>query len=74
VKVNPSDNFSLMYRHLAKGSWTLSDQDHGWAVSDCTAEGLKCCLLLSLLPSQIVGDQMEPSQLYDAVNVILSLQ
>ncbi|GAB2225948.1 hypothetical protein Droror1_Dr00021729 [Drosera rotundifolia] len=74
VKDNPSENFSLMFRHLAKGSWTLSDQDHGWAVSDCTAEGLKCCLLLSLLPSQIVGEQMEPSQLYDAVNVILSLQ
>ena len=30
-----------MYRHISKGSWTFSDQDHGWQVSDCTAEGLK---------------------------------
>ncbi|GMH14346.1 hypothetical protein Nepgr_016187 [Nepenthes gracilis] len=41
VKDNPSDDFKSMYRHFSKGSWTFSDQDHGWQVSDCTAEGLK---------------------------------
>ena len=30
-----------MYRHISKGAWTFSMQDHGWQVSDCTAEGLK---------------------------------
>jgi len=30
-----------MYRHISKGSWTFSDQDQGWQLSDCTAEGLK---------------------------------
>jgi hypothetical protein len=30
-----------MYRHISKGSWTLSDQDQGWQVSDCTAEAFK---------------------------------
>ncbi|KAK3015541.1 hypothetical protein RJ639_006223, partial [Escallonia herrerae] len=30
-----------MYRHTSKGAWTFSMQDHGWQVSDCTAEGLK---------------------------------
>jgi hypothetical protein len=30
-----------MYRHISKGSWTLSDQDQGWQLSDCTAEALK---------------------------------
>ncbi|MED6110496.1 Beta-amyrin synthase [Stylosanthes scabra] len=30
-----------MYRHISKGGWTFSDQDHGWQVSDCIAEGLK---------------------------------
>lgn len=30
-----------MFCHISKGSWTLSHQDHGWQVSDCTAEGLK---------------------------------
>ncbi|EEF48701.1 Cycloartenol synthase, putative [Ricinus communis] len=74
VKDNPSGDFKSMYRHISKGSWTFSDQDHGWQVSDCTAEGLKCCLLFSMMPSEIVGEKMEPKQLYDAVNILLSLQ
>ncbi|CAL5350370.1 unnamed protein product [Camellia sinensis] len=45
VKDNPSGDFKKMFRHISKGSWTFSDQDHGWQVSDCTAEGFKCCLL-----------------------------
>lgn len=41
VKDNPSGDFKSMHRHISKGSWTFSDQDHGWQVSDCTAEGMK---------------------------------
>ncbi|ESW07865.1 hypothetical protein PHAVU_010G165100 [Phaseolus vulgaris] len=74
VRDNPSGDFKGMHRHISKGSWTFSDQDHGWQVSDCTAEGLKCCLLLSTLPQEIVGEKMEPERLYDSVNVLLSLQ
>ncbi|KAI9087263.1 hypothetical protein K1719_030733 [Acacia pycnantha] len=74
VKDNPYGDFERMYRHITKGSWTFSDQDHGWQVSDCTAEGLKCCLLLSMLPPEIVGEKMEPERLYDSVNILLSLQ
>ncbi|KAL3753876.1 hypothetical protein ACJRO7_001167 [Eucalyptus globulus] len=74
VKDNPSGNFKSMHRHISKGSWTFSDQDHGWQVSDCTAESLKCCLLFSMMPPDIVGEKMEPEKLYDAVNVLLSLQ
>ncbi|XP_058209721.1 beta-amyrin synthase-like [Rhododendron vialii] len=74
VKNNPSGDFKKMFRHNSKGSWTFSDQDHGWQVSDCTAEGLKCCLILSQLPPEIVGPKHEAERLYDAVNVILSLQ
>ncbi|PRQ51835.1 putative beta-amyrin synthase [Rosa chinensis] len=69
-----SGDFKSMHRHISKGSWTFSDQDHGWQVSDCTAEGLKCCLLLSMMPLEIVGEKMEPERLYDSVNVLLSLQ
>ncbi|KAJ4963313.1 hypothetical protein NE237_023252 [Protea cynaroides] len=43
-------------------------------VSDCTAEGLKVTLLLSLMPPEIVGKALEPHRLYDAVNIILYLQ
>ncbi|KAK3427923.1 hypothetical protein EUGRSUZ_F04052 [Eucalyptus grandis] len=74
VKDNPSGDFKSMHRHISKGSWTFSDQDHGWQVSDCTAEGLKCCLLFSMMPPEIVGEKMEPEKLYDAVNILLSLQ
>ncbi|KAG4142066.1 hypothetical protein ERO13_D06G111600v2 [Gossypium hirsutum] len=74
VRENPSGNFSAMYRHISKGSWTFSTQDHGWQVSDCTAEGLKCSLLFSQMPTNLVGEKLETGRFYDAVNVIFSLQ
>ncbi|KAJ9175149.1 hypothetical protein P3X46_013730 [Hevea brasiliensis] len=74
VKDNPSGDFKSMYRHISKGSWTFSDRDHGWQLSDCTAEGLKCCLLFSMMPPEIVGEKMETQELYDAVDNLLSLQ
>ncbi|XP_027358215.1 lupeol synthase isoform X3 [Abrus precatorius] len=74
VLENPSGDFKAMYRHISKGSWTFSMHDHGWQVSDCTAEGLKAALLLSEMPTDLVGEKMETQRFYDAVNVILSLQ
>nr|WRO65028.1 dammarenediol-II synthase [Neoalsomitra integrifoliola] len=74
VRDNPSGDFRRMHRHISKGAWTFSDRDHGWQVSDCTAEALKCCLLFSLMPPEIVGEKMEAERLYDAVNLILYLQ
>ncbi|CAN1813897.1 Beta-amyrin synthase [Linum perenne] len=41
VKDDPHGDFKSMYRHISKGSWTFSDQDHGWQVSDSTADGMK---------------------------------
>ncbi|KAK3219016.1 hypothetical protein Dsin_012986 [Dipteronia sinensis] len=74
IKDNPLGDFESMFRHLSKGGWTFTDQDHGWQVSDCTAESLKCCLQFSLLPPEIVGEKIVPERLYEAVNVILYLQ
>ncbi|XP_062174156.1 beta-amyrin synthase-like [Alnus glutinosa] len=74
VKDNPSGDFESMYRHISKGSWTFADQDQGWQVSDCTAEALKCSMLLSMKSPKIVGEKMELERFYDSVNVILSLQ
>nr|BAB83089.1 putative oxidosqualene cyclase [Betula platyphylla] len=75
VKDNPSGDFSSMwFVTFLKGGWPFSEQDHGWQASDCTAEALKCCLLLSMLPSEIAGEEMDPERLYDAVHIILSLQ
>ncbi|RHN51006.1 putative lupeol synthase [Medicago truncatula] len=74
VVENPSGDFRAMYRHISKGAWTFSIQDEGWQVSDCTAEALKATLLLSQMPTALVGEKMETERFYDAVNVILSLQ
>ncbi|KAK9757062.1 hypothetical protein RND81_01G137700 [Saponaria officinalis] len=63
-----------MHRHVSKGSWTFSDKDHGWQVSDCTAEALKCCLMLSTMNPEIVGQKIDSSFLYDPVNLLLSYQ
>jgi beta-amyrin synthase len=46
---NPAGDFRGMYRHISKGSWTFSDQDHGWQVSDCTAEALKVKMTSTIL-------------------------
>ncbi|KAJ6702297.1 TERPENE CYCLASE/MUTASE FAMILY MEMBER [Salix koriyanagi] len=74
VTENPPGDFRRMFRHISKGSWTFSDRDHGWQVSDCTAESMKCCLLFSMMPPEIVGEKMEPQKLFDSVNILLSLQ
>ena len=34
-------NLDSWYRHISKGAWPFSTADHGWPISDCTAEGLK---------------------------------
>lgn len=69
----PGD-LSFWYRHISKGAWPFSTADHGWPISDCTAEGLKASLLLSQMPSEVAGEPVDVQRLYDAVNVILSLQ
>ncbi|XWS20503.1 hypothetical protein CRYUN_Cryun31cG0106700 [Craigia yunnanensis] len=74
VKDNPPGDFRRMFRHISKGSRTLSAQDHGWQVSDCTAESLKCCLYFSKMRPEIVGEKMEAEKFYDSVNVLLSFQ
>ncbi|XP_019058308.1 PREDICTED: seco-amyrin synthase-like [Tarenaya hassleriana] len=75
IKENPRpSSCERAFRHVRKGGWTFSDQDHGWPCSDCTAESLECCLAFSAMSSEFIGEKMEPERLYDAVNHILSLQ
>ena len=67
-------------RHVSKGGWPFSTSAHGWPISDCTGEGLKG--VLALMDSPIVAGavkrgilkDIEPTRLYDAVEVILTLQ
>ncbi|XP_071936529.1 beta-amyrin synthase 2-like isoform X2 [Coffea arabica] len=74
IQENPSGDFRSMYRHPCKGAWMLADRDHGWQVSDCTAEALKALLLLSEMPTDVVGEKIEVKRLYEAVDFILNLQ
>ncbi|XP_010048521.2 cycloartenol synthase [Eucalyptus grandis] len=74
VRENSSGELNQWYRHVSRGGWPFSTPDNGWPVSDCTSEGLKAALLLSRMPSEIVGDPIKADQLFDAVNLILSLQ
>ncbi|KAK8546928.1 hypothetical protein V6N13_093966 [Hibiscus sabdariffa] len=74
VRDNPPGDFKKMFRHISKGAWTLSDGDHGWQVSDCTAEALKCCLYFAMMAPEMVGERMEAEHIFDSVQIILSLQ
>nr|GMC61313.1 cycloartenol synthase-like [Ipomoea batatas] len=74
IKEDSGINLSSWYRDSTKGGWTFSTLDQGWPVSDCTAEALEAALMLSRMPDDVVGEAIEPSRLYDAVDLILSLQ
>nr|GME12340.1 cycloartenol synthase 2-like isoform X2 [Ipomoea batatas] len=74
IKEDCGINQSSWYRDSTKGGWTFSTLDQGWPVSDCTAEALEAALRLSRMPENVVGKAIEPSRLYDAVDLILSLQ
>lgn len=74
IKDNPEGDYAEICRQFTKGAWTFSDQDHGWVVSDCTAEALKCLLALSQMPEEIAGEKADNERLYDAINVLLYLQ
>ncbi|RKH20261.1 2,3-oxidosqualene cyclase [Corallococcus praedator] len=58
------------HRHPSRGGWPFSTRAHGWPISDCTAEGLKACLLLEPLGLNRVPRE----RLAQAVEFILSLQ
>nr|GMC65032.1 cycloartenol synthase-like isoform X4 [Ipomoea batatas] len=74
IKEDSGMKLRSWYRHSTKGGWPFSTPDNGWPVSDCTAEALKAALMLSRMPNDVVGEAIEPSRLYDAVDLILSLQ
>ncbi|RYR07250.1 hypothetical protein Ahy_B05g074567 isoform B [Arachis hypogaea] len=74
IRENPKGDFKAMHRHICKGAWAFSIRDNGLQVSDSTGEAFKAALLLSKLPTELVGEKMEEQCFYDTVNVTLSLQ
>jgi squalene/oxidosqualene cyclase-like protein len=63
-------NRQTYYRDASKGGWPFSDRQHGWPISDCTAEGLKCAMALRPWVQEPIDDQ----RLIDAVDLILGWQ
>jgi squalene/oxidosqualene cyclase-like protein len=59
------------FRHASRGGWPFSTRAHGWPITDCTSEGLKCALALE-------SERFEPAiptpLLVDSVRLILSWQ
>nr|XP_043623179.1 dammarenediol II synthase-like [Erigeron canadensis] len=74
IKNNPSGDFSKMCRQISKGTWAFTDQDHGWPVSDCTAEAFKCLLLLSQMPDKITGEKANEKWLYEVIGFFFHVQ
>ncbi|RCV09876.1 hypothetical protein SETIT_2G064800v2 [Setaria italica] len=72
VRDDGPGNLDDWYRHTTKGAWPFSTADHGWPISDCTAEGLKASLLLSKISPEIVGESLEANQFYDVVSCLMS--
>eukprot|EP01125_Pyxidicula_operculata_P010681 TRINITY_DN3518_c0_g1_i1.p1 TRINITY_DN3518_c0_g1~~TRINITY_DN3518_c0_g1_i1.p1 ORF type:complete len:776 (-),score=192.12 TRINITY_DN3518_c0_g1_i1:88-2415(-) len=62
------------YRHISKGAWPFSTIDHGWPISDCTAEGFKCALEMPKLLPYLKEKAIDISRIHDSVNVMLSYQ
>jgi squalene/oxidosqualene cyclase-like protein len=58
------------FRHRSRGGWPFSDRAHGWPISDCTAEGLKCALALERQVARSVPEGL----LAAATELILSFQ
>lgn len=62
--------YERYFRHPSRGGWPFSTRDHGWPISDCTAEGLKASLILETLSlNRVPAERLE-----QAVELILSLQ
>lgn len=61
-EVRDSNKF---FRHPSVGGFPFSNAEHGWPITDCTAEGLKVLLQ---------NRKGEPERLQQAVDLILSFQ
>eukprot|EP00210_Caulerpa_lentillifera_P005704 g5455.t1 len=74
IQIEATEPLEKYYRHISKGAWPFSTQDHGWPISDCTSEALKAVLLLRGMSPDDVGPPISDQRLFEAVNVILSYQ
>ena len=58
------------FRDRCRGGWPFSTRDHGWPITDCTAEGIKASLALE----SFVEQRIDRQRLQEAVELILFWQ
>lgn len=62
----------ICYRQSRKGAWPFSTKLQGYTVSDCTSEALRAALQLQ--NSHNYKPIIDESRIYDAVDVLLTMQ
>ncbi len=58
------------HRHVSIGGWPFSNRNHGWPITDCTAEGFKCAVAME----NQVENPIDAYFLRQSVKLILSFQ
>jgi lanosterol synthase len=61
------------FRTISKHGWPFSTRDHGWPITDCTAEGLKTSILLnqfSVIDNKTITEDRMPG----AIDFLLQMQ
>jgi squalene/oxidosqualene cyclase-like protein len=62
------------YRHDSVGGWPFSTNEHGWPITDCTAEGLKTVLLFRESGVVKMEEQVTDNMLKKSADLILTFQ
>lgn len=72
IKADPPGT-EVFFRHRSKGGWPFSTIEHGWPITDCTAEGLK--ISLKMHANGIKGtEEVSLERMKWTVETILSFQ
>lgn len=61
------------FRNISLGGWPFSTRDHGWPITDCSAEGMKTAIMMHHT-DEVKEKTITADRLQQAVNVVLSLQ
>lgn len=62
------------WQDITIGSWPFSTNEHGWAITDCTSEGLKTVLLFNECDSILKSNKIGLNRLKPAVDWLLTMQ
>jgi len=64
------------FRHASTGGWPFSTLDHGWPITDCTAEGVSATLRIHQagFPRDPKSPAISEERLRQAVDLLLSFQ